>query len=412
MRATEFLREYRRDVTARTFGSRLAATARRDRSIPQGFRSTEISDEEIAGAILGMLEDSDPTPNKQYTPWLAKMYVNGAGLYPMEDIKSTAMQFLTKFHKLKSRNKIPSPRNDIMRYDDLGDFYSVVDEYPDPDEKPLTDKGEAKEVYSDANVRVVEPEDQTAACYYGQGTRWCTAATEGANYFNHYNKQGKLYILLPKKTKHDGEKYQLHFGSDQFMNEGDDPIDVSELLHNRFPSLIEFFTKVEPGLKNLIVFAPDTILKPICNKVAEIAEELIWDTLTEWEMNDDYYQIWRKEEAEKRGYVDSEGEVDWEKVYDDDDLNNYLQYSDEAHQYYNQAMECIQLTPHQAKQLAKVYAAEVGESPRITDYDRMIAGNIVENMGKHDADLADKIERTVMITSTPDGYQVKYAGRK
>ena len=140
MRAREFLLEYRRDVTARTFGSKLAATARRDRTIPQGFRSTEISDEEIASAILGMLEDSDPTPNKQYTPWLAKMYVNGAGLYPMEDIKSTAMQFLTKFHKLKSRNKIESPRNDIMRYEDLGDFYSVVDEYPDPDEQSLTDK--------------------------------------------------------------------------------------------------------------------------------------------------------------------------------------------------------------------------------------------------------------------------------
>ena len=226
MRAREFLLvEYKRDITARTYGKTLASVARKDRTIPQGFRSTDISDEEIAGAILGMLEDADPTPNKQYTPWLAKMYVNGGGIYPIEDIKSTAIQFLTKFHKLKSRNKIPSPRNDIMRYDDLGDFYSVVDEYPDPDEKPLTDKGEAKEVYSDANVRVIEPEDQAAACYYGQGTRWCTAATKGENYFDQYANAAPLFIVIPKKPAYPGEKYQLWFdysiGDDRITSDAD-----------------------------------------------------------------------------------------------------------------------------------------------------------------------------------------------
>ena len=409
MRAKEFLLEYSRQTTANQFGSAMF-----DRAIKGPDRNTfmhayyrndaaNVDRNKVVDMLLREIERADPTPNKTYAPWLAREYAKG-NIRRVEDLFMLTPGLETH-SQYKKKGDFPPELKDIMRVS-APDFHNAIETYS-PTEKEIKNRGNAQEVYNDDTVRVIVPNDEEAACYYGQGTRWCTAATEGANYFNHYNKQGKLYILLPKKTKHDGEKYQLHFGSDQFMNEGDDPIDVSELLHNRFPSLIEFFTKVEPGLKNLIVFAPDNILKPICNKVAEIAEELIWDTLTEWEMNDDYYQIWRKEEAEKRGYVDSEGEVDWEKVYDDDDLNNYLQYSDEAHQYYNQAMECIQLTPHQAKQLAKVYAAEVGESPRITDYDRMIAGNIVENMGKHDADLADKIERTVMITSTPDGYQVK-----
>lgn len=286
MRAQEFLREYRRDVTARTFGNRLAATARKDRTIPQGFRDPNVSDKELASAILGMLEDSDPTPNKQYTPWLAKMYVNGGGLYPMEDIRSTAMQFLTKFHKLKSRNKIESPRNDIMKYEDLGDFYSVVDEYPDPDEKQLTDKGESKEVYDDANVRVVEPEDKTAACYYGQGTRWCTAATKGANYFDEYSAAAPLFVVLPKKPAYPGEKYQMWFdysigddritsdddyleayhfyGEDyvvdyeeygQFMNEKDQPVGLRAIAKRFGPSFSGMLNTIEqqnPKLKYAI----------------------------------------------------------------------------------------------------------------------------------------------------------------
>ena len=276
MRAKEFLLEYRRDVTARTFGSKLANVARKDRTIPQGFRSTDISDEDIASAVLGMLEDADPTPNKQYTPWLAKMYVNGDGVYPIEDIRSTAVEFLTKFHKLKSRNKIESPRNDIMKYEDLGDFYSVVDEYPDPDEKPLTDKGTAKEVYSDNNVRVIEPEDKTAACYYGQGTRWCTAATKGQNYFDEYSAAAPLFIVLPTKPAYPGEKYQLWFdysigddritsdddyleayhfyGEDyvvdyeeygQFMNEKDQPVGLKAIAKRFGPSFSGMLNAIE-----------------------------------------------------------------------------------------------------------------------------------------------------------------------
>ena len=50
-----------------------------------------------------------------------------------------------------------------------------------------------------------------AACYYGQGTRWCTAATRGKNYFSEYHNESPLLIILPKEPQYPGEKYQLHF---------------------------------------------------------------------------------------------------------------------------------------------------------------------------------------------------------
>lgn len=223
MRAREFLIEYRRDVTARTFASGIVDWARQDRTIPQGFQNPDVDTGELVDMILGQLEQADPTPNKEYTPWLAKMYANGSAY--LEDILSTAKEHLIKFNKLKKRNKLPSPRNDIMRYADVADFYSVMDEYPDEDEKPLTDKGQSKVVYEDDTIRVIEPEDKAAACYYGQGTRWCTAATRGNNYFDHYANTSPLFIVIPKKAAYPGEKYQLWFnysiGDDNITSDAD-----------------------------------------------------------------------------------------------------------------------------------------------------------------------------------------------
>ena len=40
---------------------------------------------------------------------------------------------------------------------------------------------------------------KTAACYLGQGTQWCTAATRSTNYFDEYDAKGPLLIFHMKK---------------------------------------------------------------------------------------------------------------------------------------------------------------------------------------------------------------------
>lgn len=77
--------------------------------------------------------------------------------------------------------------------------------------KALTDRGQSVTIDDNAQYRAVMPLDQRAACYYGQGTRWCTAATESENFFARYANQSSLLILLPKEPQYQREKYQLHF---------------------------------------------------------------------------------------------------------------------------------------------------------------------------------------------------------
>ena len=52
---------------------------------------------------------------------------------------------------------------------------------------------------------------ERASIYYGQGTRWCTAATASANYYEDYTRSAPLFIVIPRHPKYQGEKYQLWF---------------------------------------------------------------------------------------------------------------------------------------------------------------------------------------------------------
>ena len=183
--------EYDRSKTAANFGEKILAVAAKDRwlineilgRVPNMKTFAELvktDPQETITKILEYLERGDPTPHKEYTPAIAKMYTNGQS--KMEDIVSTLADYLTKFDKLKRKKKIQPPRNDFNRYRNLEDFYDVVDEYPDEEEVKPDVKQNAQELYRDSRLIVTVPRDVAAACYYGQGTRWCTAGKNNNMY--------------------------------------------------------------------------------------------------------------------------------------------------------------------------------------------------------------------------------------
>jgi hypothetical protein len=92
-----------------------------------------------------------------------------------------------------------------------------------------------------------------AACYYGQGTRWCTACKNN-NMYDYYTKGNKpLYIIIPRQQAYPGEKYQFHFETKQFMNELDrqiGPEGIAKLVQ-RFPELTKILQ--QPAEKYSVV---------------------------------------------------------------------------------------------------------------------------------------------------------------
>ena len=243
MKINQIIVEYSREVTAQKLGASLLAKFRKE---PKQWQervtgaATDYDDHALQ-YLLELVEKADPTKNKQYVPWIIRNYVNNPSL-KFEDAVSKVGEPLLKFYKLVNKKQIPTPNNDIGRIKDLAQLVQVVDQYPDVEDKPKdVNRGQAKPYYDDQDIRVIIPEDETAACYYGQGTKWCTAA-QNNNMFNRYNESGEMYIILPKKPEYPGEKYQFHFQSKQFMDEKDHRVNLRE-LRTRFPQLADIFAK-------------------------------------------------------------------------------------------------------------------------------------------------------------------------
>jgi hypothetical protein len=337
---------------------------------------------------------ADPTKIKAYVPWIAKEYAAGR-IQRLEDFRARVKPALEQFDAYKKKKDFPQEAKDIMRLN-FQTLEKVVTEYQPAE--VVVDRGQATTVYEDATVRVIVPADERAACYYGQGTRWCTAATGGNNMFNYYNNQGSMYILLPKQPEYDGEKYQLHFDSAQYMNEQDDPVSLMYKIFKRFPALKDFFLEKEPKLRESIHFAPDDVLVKIGELIADKVLHQAWEEIFEWEQNDDGYYSWRAEQAIEKGYVDEEGDVDWDRVHEDDELNDYTEYNDDARRFIKDVRDLKTTNIQQIRNAAEYVEQEEGEEMRVEDMDK-IFGYIVEEE-TNNTTLAEFVVDRIVVRKT------------
>ena len=180
--------------------------------------------------FIDHLSTFDPSKKKLYTQWLLKQYMTKK--LKFEDLYKTK-EDLTTFDKFK--NKLPN--KDINKYDPATLYDATKDINQ---EEPTSKRQEKQQIKTEGAEVIAKGPDATllklkteeAACYYGKGTRWCTAATGSSNMFDYYNKQAPIYVLLGN----DGRKFQIHFESEQYMDEEDNEVNFAELM-KKYPTL-------------------------------------------------------------------------------------------------------------------------------------------------------------------------------
>jgi len=452
MRAKEFiLLEYKRDKTAAAFGTKMLTALTNDqRSVaaPLGTARAALKNQVteplsqgtqlvIINDILTVLEKADPTPNKEFTQWLARCYANGEEF--LEDLLSRGMDMLESYIEMKKFRVLPERERNIMnlKFNDLYtvthnvDLINALDnarEASTPD-----DKGHSTVLLDNSAVRIIIPEDEAAAKYYGRGTIWCTASKNN-NQFNTYNRDGNIYILLPKTPEYDGEKYQIHFDSESFMDENDHPVsDIIKLLQVRFGDLIPVFDRVEDNLWEYVLFAPDDEILKAVDALAELGQEYIWDSISEWESNDDYFTEWKEGEAREKGYVlmpdgtpftgspkqkdelEDEGydvddlddlEVDYERMHEDDEISNYLNYSDDARRFETHGNEAVRPSAATVRANAQEMYDNDGELRKLGSIEKIIAYGITDKLRDEDGGLARYYNDRLYLEWGSDGNPV------
>lgn len=221
------LLEYNRDITLQKMAKQL-----------QGISATTKLE---PADVLEQLENIDPTKNKQYVPWLVKQLA--ANQFRLED-RPRINKLLTDFLSIK--NRLPQEQRDLGRLS-LYQLDDIVDKAMNADltvDSAQTNAAGTFPVVPGSRVlyngplgQLAIPETEEASCELGRGTKWCTAARED-NMFSHYTEDGPLYVWRDKN----GEKYQFHFESMQFMDAKDRDITGER---------IRYFAKVHPVISKL-----------------------------------------------------------------------------------------------------------------------------------------------------------------
>jgi hypothetical protein len=192
--------------------------------------------------VVGELGKFDPTPNKAYLQWLARQYV--AGRFRIEDIHhlKAGLELFNKF-KGKLANK------DINSYKTVKELYTIIEPFEqdapsasNKQQKQEIKKAGTEQLINTPNFKVYHVITHEAACHYGAGTKWCTATRDDPSMFDSYSKDGKIYVIITKNPATGKDrKFQLHYESDQFMDEHDSPVDKAEIAYlSSFPQWKEF----------------------------------------------------------------------------------------------------------------------------------------------------------------------------
>ena len=101
------------------------------------------------------------------------------------------------------------PVKDIYLYDKISDIQTAIETHENKVRRDVKELDGAKQVYEDERFVVVTPETHDASCYYGAGTKWCTASKQGSSHFDTYNRDGKLFYIIDKKAKSQDRFYKV-----------------------------------------------------------------------------------------------------------------------------------------------------------------------------------------------------------
>jgi hypothetical protein len=143
----------------------------------------------------------DLSSNHKYLDFIGKVTNNENIDENLELVKNTIQKFIKYQTQLDEK--------DINKYEDLSDVIDAIKNHENKVKRSVTKLDDAEIVYEDNQFTVINPKNHKASCYYGAGTKWCTAAKDNESHFNTYNVDGKLFYIIDKTAKSSDPFYKV-----------------------------------------------------------------------------------------------------------------------------------------------------------------------------------------------------------
>jgi hypothetical protein len=174
-------------------------------------------------------------------------------------------QALNKFEKISSN----LPITDLYQYKSAGQLLSALSEYEQRLRRKVKPVNGGNVVYDDGRYFIVNPLTLDSSCYYGKGTKWCTAATNNEQ-FSRYNEDGKLFYIMDRTLPTSNPHYKVALlkkfdGDKTFYDAKDDVIrsgwlwnsnklkeildTVDDYMNKEYPEQIKLYSDKESAKK-------------------------------------------------------------------------------------------------------------------------------------------------------------------
>ena len=137
---------------------------------------------------------------QKYLDWVGK----NLDVVNFDDTFGKVVNALNKFEKISSN----LPVTDLMQYKSVGQLLNALSEYEGRQRRNIKKVEGGNVVYDDGRYFVVNPLTHDSSCYYGKGTKWCTAA-ETDTHFKRYNDDGKLFYILDRTLPTNDPLYKV-----------------------------------------------------------------------------------------------------------------------------------------------------------------------------------------------------------
>lgn len=183
----------------------------------------------------------------KYLDWVGKVVdeIN------FDETFSKVVPTVTRFNNISTN----LPQTDINQYNSFNELYDSITKYDSRIRRDVKQVKGGNVVYDDGVFFVVNPLNYESSCYYGKGTKWCTAA-ETDSHFKRYNEDGKLFYIIDRTKASNDPNYKIAMlkkfdGDVSFFDAKDDRVEAKNVFGEKkyneiMSSTDEFLNEVYP----------------------------------------------------------------------------------------------------------------------------------------------------------------------
>ena len=292
----------------------------------------------------------------KYLTWVGKVFDN----INFEDNFAKLIEALMKFDKISTN----LTKTDINQYQNLSELLDGIDRYENRNRRDVKQVEGGNVVFDDGRFFVVNPLDYKASCYYGKGTKWCTAA-ETDTHFKKYNEDGKLFYIIDRSKPTTDPQYKIallrKFDGDKIYYDSKDEYVKQGWIYNT-EKLNEILSKIDSYLsteftEQLKIYTDKELAKKEKNRLEKLREQ-------------QRVQVMRNEAQERR----EEGEWTLDGDCPDEGLKahallKYLVSNQDVSVITNEVRITIQRIKDEIETLTTEY--DESETPRVDILDRI-----------------------------------------